>query len=79
MPRVPEGGLRVTAALRHGLEDLRVARLCLAAGIKVDSLSICYAGAGRSGLIMGFASTPEERIPAAVTTLAAVLRRELDL
>jgi GntR family transcriptional regulator/MocR family aminotransferase len=79
MPRVPEGGLRVTAALRHGLDDLRISRLCLAAGIKVDPLSICYAGPGRSGLILGFASTPEERIPAAVATLATVLRGELDL
>jgi GntR family transcriptional regulator/MocR family aminotransferase len=79
MPQVPEGGLRVTAALRHGPNDLHIARMCLAAGIKVDPLSICYAGAARSGLIMGFASTPEERIPAAVATLAAVLRRELDL
>jgi GntR family transcriptional regulator/MocR family aminotransferase len=79
MPRVPEGGLRVTAALRHGLDDLRISRLCLAAGIKVDPLSICYAGPGRSGLILGFASTPEERIPVAVARLATVLRGELDL
>src|SRR5690606_15312588 len=33
VPHVPEGGLRVTAALRHGLDDLRVSQACLAAGI----------------------------------------------
>lgn len=78
VPHVPEGGLRVTAALRHGLDDLRVSQACLAAGIKVDPLSVCYAGRATSGLIMGFASTPEERIRDAVATLTGVLRRELD-
>ena len=33
---------------------------------------------GPRGLIIGFASTPEERIPAAVGTLVSVLRRQLD-
>lgn len=79
VPRVPEGGLRVAATLRHDLDDVRFARACLAAGIKVDPLSVCYAGNGRRGLIIGFASTPEERIPGAVGTMAAVFRRELDL
>lgn len=79
MPRTPEGGLRVAATLRHQLDDLRISRLCLAEGIKVDPLSICYAGRSSSGLIIGFASTPEERILDAVLTLTSVMRRELDL
>jgi GntR family transcriptional regulator/MocR family aminotransferase len=79
VPRVPEGGLRVAATFRHALDDLRVSRLCLAAGIKVDPLSVCHAVRPRHGLIIGFASTPEDRIGAAVRTLAGVLRRELDL
>ena len=78
LPRIPEGGLRVAATLRHALDDVQVSRLALAAGIKVDPLSVCYAGRPRSGLIMGFASTPEERIPGAVATLVSVLRRQLD-
>ena len=69
VPRVPEGGLRVAATMKHDIDDVRIARLCLAAGIKVDPLSICYAGQPHSGLIIGFASTPEERIRAAVATL----------
>jgi GntR family transcriptional regulator/MocR family aminotransferase len=77
--RVPEGGLRVAATMKHELDDLRVSALCLAAGIKVDPLSISYADRRRSGLIIGFASTPEERIPDAIATLVAVLRSELDL
>lgn len=77
--RIPEGGLRITATLKRNVDDVRVSRQCLAAGIKVDPLSTCYAGQGRSGLIIGFASTPEELIPAAVGTLAMILRRELDL
>lgn len=79
VPRVPEGGLRVATTMKHDLDDVRCSRLCLAEGIRVDPLSICYAGHGPSGLIIGFASTPEEYIPAAVAKLAAVLRRELDL
>jgi GntR family transcriptional regulator/MocR family aminotransferase len=78
VPRVPEGGLRVTTTLRRELSDVHVSAMCLAAGIKVDPLSMCYAGQPRSGLIMGFASTPEGDIPGAVATLATVLRRELD-
>ena len=79
VPRIPEGGLRVATTMRHAVDDTRIARLCLAEGIKVDPLSICHAGQGPSGLIIGFASTPEEQIPAAVAKLLAVLRREVDL
>jgi GntR family transcriptional regulator/MocR family aminotransferase len=77
--RVPEGGLRVATTMRQEIEDVRFSRQCLAAGIKVDPMSICYASGGHSGLIIGFASTPEELIPAAVATLAGVFRRQLDL
>jgi GntR family transcriptional regulator/MocR family aminotransferase len=79
VPHVSEGGLRVLTLLRHGLDDVALSQACLAAGIKVDPLSICHADTPRSGLIIGFASTPEERIPAAVGRLVAVCRRELDL
>src|SRR5690606_3298004 len=61
VPPAPEGGLRITAPFRGELDDLHISQLCLAAGIKVDPLSICYAGPSQSGLIVGFASTPEER------------------
>jgi GntR family transcriptional regulator/MocR family aminotransferase len=79
VPRVPEGGLRVAATMTHDLDDVHFSRRCLAEGIKVDPLSTCYAGRGRSGLIIGFASTPEELIPAAVARLATAFRSELDL
>jgi DNA-binding transcriptional MocR family regulator len=61
------------------MDDVCFSRRCLAAGIKLDPLSSCYDGTSRSGLIIGFASTPEERIPAAVAVLATMFRRELDL
>jgi GntR family transcriptional regulator/MocR family aminotransferase len=79
VPRIPEGGLRVTATMKYDMDDVDISRQCLAAGIKLDPLSSCYAGNSRSGLIIGFASTPEESIPASVATLASVFRRELDL
>jgi GntR family transcriptional regulator/MocR family aminotransferase len=78
IPQVPEGGLRVATTMKHDIDDVAFSRRCLAAGIKVDPLSICYDGPGTSGLIIGFASTPEERIPVAVATLAGEFRRELD-
>jgi GntR family transcriptional regulator / MocR family aminotransferase len=78
IPQVPEGGLRVATTMKHDIGDIAFSRRCLAAGIKVDPLSICYDGRGTAGLIIGFASTPEEHIPAAVATLADELRRELD-
>ncbi len=79
LQKVPEGGLRVSTALKHDIDDVHISNLCLAAGIKVDPMSICCTERRRSGLIIGFASTPEDRIPAAVDVLATVLRRELDL
>ncbi len=75
--RVPEGGLRVATTMKHAIDDVAFSRRCLAAGIKVDPLSTCYASGGRSGLIIGFASTPEELIPAAVATLVDTFRREV--
>jgi GntR family transcriptional regulator/MocR family aminotransferase len=72
---LPEAGLRVVATLRGNLSDMRVAEACLAAGLKVEPLSVCYAKVPRrSGLIIGFASTPEERILPAAKMLADVLR-----
>lgn len=79
IPRIPEGGLRVAARLKSDLDDVNLARKCLAADIKVDPLSVCYSTAPEQGLIIGFASTPERSIPGAVMKLASVLRRELDL
>jgi GntR family transcriptional regulator / MocR family aminotransferase len=79
VPRIPEGGLRVAATLKADLDDVHFARQCLAAGIKLDPLSTCYAGRGRAGLIIGFASTPEHSIPSAVAILASVFRSQLDL
>lgn len=78
VPHVSEGGLRVMTTMKHNRDDVAFSRRCLQAGIKVDPLSVCYAGRSVCGLIIGFASTPEERIPAAVATLAAVFRQELD-
>src|SRR5690606_24276574 len=72
---LPEGGLRVLARLLIDASDVRIQAECLAAGLKVDTLSTCYARPpGRAGLVLGFASTPEERIAPAVQTLASVLR-----
>lgn len=77
--KVPEGGLRVTVSLPADVDDLRVAKRCLEAGLKVDPLSICHQRVWRrSGLIIGFASTPEEQIRPAVAMLIAVIKRVME-
>jgi DNA-binding transcriptional MocR family regulator len=76
---LPDGGLRVVAALPANVPDTLVAERCLKAGLKVDALSRCYVRAPRrSGLIMGFASTPEEQTRPAVGMLVSILRQVID-
>jgi GntR family transcriptional regulator/MocR family aminotransferase len=76
---VPDAGLRIIAGLLADLNDVQVCALCVKAGVQVDPLSACYAlDWRRSGLVMGFASTPEERILPSVRTLVGVLRRTLE-
>jgi GntR family transcriptional regulator/MocR family aminotransferase len=70
----PEAGLRVLTFLPPHIDDKAVSRACLARGVKVEALSICHDGeVQKSGLLIGFGSTPEDRIAPAVRTLAAVL------
>jgi GntR family transcriptional regulator/MocR family aminotransferase len=72
----PEAGLRICARLPEGFDDVAVVHACLAAGVKLEALSNCHRGsARRPGLLMGFGSTPEERIVPAVATIVDVLRR----
>lgn len=71
----PEAGLRVPVLFDDGAPDHEIAQACRSAGVHVGRpVSICYAGAARAaGLILGFASTPEERIRPAVRTLAGII------
>jgi GntR family transcriptional regulator / MocR family aminotransferase len=76
---LPEAGLSVKVPLLVPLRDTRIAAECLVAGIKVEPLSVCYAGsAAKAGLILGFASTPEAQILPSVRTLAGILRCALE-
>jgi GntR family transcriptional regulator/MocR family aminotransferase len=75
---LPEGGLRLMVALHSDVNDVLVTQRCREAGLKIDPLSESYMQASiRSGLIMGFASTPEDRIEPAVHILADILRRAM--
>jgi GntR family transcriptional regulator/MocR family aminotransferase len=79
---VPDAGLRLTVGLLADVNDIQVSAECLKAGIYADPLSHCYAREWRrSGLVIGFASTPEDIIRPSVRKLVGVLRRasELDL
>ncbi len=71
----PQAGMRVVAHLLAPLDDTLIARRALDAGVYVQVLSTCYASEQpRSGLIMGFASTPDEEIAPAVRRLAGAIR-----
>jgi GntR family transcriptional regulator/MocR family aminotransferase len=75
---IPEAGLRLTAGLLVDANDIDVSANCRTAGIHTDPISHCYARDWRrSGLIIGFASTPEENIRPAVRKLVGVLRRAI--
>lgn len=76
---LPEAGLSVKVPLLVPVADTRIAAECLAAGIKVEPLSVCYAETTpKAGLILGFASTPEEQILPTVRTVARILRHALE-
>jgi GntR family transcriptional regulator/MocR family aminotransferase len=77
VPALPETGLRIRATLLCAADDRRVAQRCLQQGIKVDALSVCYVNRPPiRGLIIGFASTPEEHMGDAVAKLVRVIREE---
>jgi GntR family transcriptional regulator/MocR family aminotransferase len=73
---VPQAGLRLAAGLLADVSDMHIAAACVKAGIYTDPLSQCYARDWRrSGLIIGFASTPEDVIRPSVRKLVNVIRR----
>jgi len=73
---VPQAGLRLAAGLLADVNDVHIAAACVKSGIYTDPLSHCYARDWRrSGLIIGFASTPEDVIRPSVRKLVEVIRR----
>jgi GntR family transcriptional regulator/MocR family aminotransferase len=69
---------RLAAALAATFDDHAIAAACAARGVSVSPLSACYSGrAKKHGLILGYAGTPAEDMPAAVATLRGVVRASL--
>ena len=69
---------RPSATIAATFDDHAIAAACAAHGVNVSPLSACYSGrAKKHGLILGYAGTPEEDMPAAVATLRAVVRASL--
>jgi GntR family transcriptional regulator / MocR family aminotransferase len=69
---------RPSAAIAATFDDHAIAAACAARGVSVSPLSACYSGrAKKHGLILGYAGTPEEDMPAAVTTLRGIVRAGL--
>ena len=69
---------RPSAAIAATFDDHAIAAACAARGVNVSPLSACYSGRTKKhGLILGYAGTPEEDMPAAVTTLSGIVRAGL--
>jgi GntR family transcriptional regulator / MocR family aminotransferase len=65
---------RPSAAIAPTFDDHKVAAACAARGVSVSPLSACYSGRARKhGLILGYAGTPEQDMPAALAVLRSVL------
>lgn len=68
-----EAGMHLVVTLPAGLNDMEIASEAEAKGLWLWPLSPTYAaGKPRSGLILGFGSTPESQMPTAVQRLQAV-------
>ncbi|MEO6339701.1 MAG: PLP-dependent aminotransferase family protein [Caulobacteraceae bacterium] len=72
----PDAGTHLVVQLHRPIDDVAAAKRCLEKGIFVHPLSNCYANTQnrRFGFMLGFASTPDEKIRPAVRTLAEVIR-----
>jgi GntR family transcriptional regulator / MocR family aminotransferase len=76
------GGMHLVArpspAIAAAFDDHAIAAACAARGINVSPLSACYSGrAKKHGLLLGYAGTPEQDMPAALTALRAAVRASL--
>lgn len=69
---------RPAAAIAATFDDHAVAAASAARGVSVSPLSACYAGRTKKhGLILGYAGTPAQDMPAALATLRNVVRSSL--
>jgi GntR family transcriptional regulator/MocR family aminotransferase len=72
------GGMHLIArpapAIAARFDDHKVAAACAARGVAVSPLSACYAGRTKKhGLLLGYAGTPEQDMPAALSVLRSVM------
>lgn len=74
---LPKAGLRLPVTFSRNLPDGHIVRAC---GTRLNvgrPISACYATAPQqTGLILGFAATPDDQIRPAVRQLAAVIRTQ---
>lgn len=75
----PEAGLRVVLSLPAGTDDMGLVIAAHAIAVKAEALSGCFVDRPRrSGLVLGFGSTPEEEIEPAVKRLAVLVGAHLN-
>ena len=70
-----DAGLHVATFLSDGVRDVDVLSRMSEHGLTAKALSTCYAGSvSRSGLLLGFGGSSEQRIARATRTMGEVLR-----
>jgi GntR family transcriptional regulator/MocR family aminotransferase len=75
VPIPAPGGLHMVSRLPDGVDEAMAVRVCRSRGLAVAPLGAYYAGTPRmSGLVMGFAGTPEALAADAARRLEAALR-----
>ncbi|HXA26848.1 MAG TPA: PLP-dependent aminotransferase family protein [Acetobacteraceae bacterium] len=73
------GGLHMVSRLSDGVDEAAAVRACRSRGLAVSPLGAYYAGKPRmSGLVMGFAGTPEALAADSARRLEAALRAASD-
>ncbi len=73
-PQSTDAGMHMLAWLKNDLDDLTVHRALLKQGIESLPLSVyCIEPLDRSGIVLGFSSADERRIPKLVKRMATVL------
>jgi len=72
-----EAGIQIAGRFLRPIDDQGIAAAAVRRGINVSPLSIHYRhGAPRSGLVMGYAATPETAMPEALRVLRGILRKQ---
>ena len=74
-----DSGIQVIGWLPDGVDDVAVSTAAAARGFEITPLSSCYQGkAPRGGLLLGFASSPPDKLRKGIDALASAIREVVE-